>query len=140
MINLKMPILEILRREHNFSYGTLGVLSINKQIFCCTLEPPDFLNKPFLSCIPTGQYSCIKFQSDKFGWTYKVLNVPDRDNVLFHAGNTKKDTEGCIILGESFGKLANQDRTIINSGTTFNNFKYELRDYDNLNLTIEEHY
>lgn len=31
--------------------------------------------------------------------------VPGRSHILFHAGNTAEDTEGCILLGRGFGRV-----------------------------------
>jgi hypothetical protein len=36
--------------------------------------------------------------------------VPERDAVLFHAGNTIDDTKGCILIGEEFGGTIEEPR------------------------------
>lgn len=51
------------------------------------------------SSIPTGMYVCKRVMSPHFGDTFEVANVPNRSHILFHAGNTEKDTLGCILLG-----------------------------------------
>jgi len=134
MIN---PYLEIYRLEDNFEYGVFGVLLINSEIFCVTLEPHDFANKPNISCIPSGQYECERIVSPKVGATYEICNIPDRDDVLFHAGNVIKDTEGCVILAEKFGKLRG-DRAVLNSGKTFLNFLNVMLPYKQFKLRIKE--
>ncbi len=83
------PILELIRLEETMA-GTFGVLKINKEVFCVTLEPPDRLNKKNKSCIPAQQYICNQVSSIKHGTTYQVMNVPGRTDVLFHAGNIAK--------------------------------------------------
>jgi len=134
-----VPIIEIVRLENHPSFGTFGMLKINKTVFCATLEPPDRFNQLNISCIPTGQYICFKHKSPKFGMTYKVLNVPMRHDILFHAGNHIEDTEGCIIFGEHIGKLKGQ-RAVLNSGDTFKRFMDIMEDFKFFHLTIEEHF
>ena len=119
-----MKILELIRLE-NTQQGMLGILKINKHVFCFTLEPPDKLNERSVSCIPAGQYSVESRLSPKFGQTYEVQNVPGRSHILFHAGNTAAHTEGCILLGSSAGKLQG-NRAVLNSGATFKAFMEEL--------------
>jgi len=36
-----LPIVELIRLEENFQYGTFGVIKINKQVFCICLEPAE---------------------------------------------------------------------------------------------------
>jgi len=134
-----MPVLEIIRLEENYKYGTFGVLKINKEVFCWTLEPRDEENKPFESSIPAQQYTCERYSSDKYPNTFQVTNVPGREGILFHPGNTADDTAGCILLGETVTKLK-YDRRILNSGATFKYFMSALADYNKFSLTIREVY
>jgi len=125
-----MAQLKLIRVEANPIHGVFGVLLIDDAIFCCTLEPRDLNNQKKISCIPSTikGYTCTKTRSFKFGDTWMVNDVPNRGNILFHAGNTVEHTEGCILLGETFGKLNNptDQRAILNSGTTFKKFLYVL--------------
>ena len=138
MINM-IPIVEIPRLEENFQYGTFGVLLIQKEVFCVTLERPDILNKPFESSIPAQQYICERVVSSKAGETFQVMNVPDRDHVLFHPANLMIELQGCIALAQYFGKLKG-DRAILNSGNTFKAFMEIMKGYDQFHLTITEVY
>ena len=132
-------IVEIIRLEEDFLHGTFGVLKIDKAVFCVTLEPPDRYNMQNQSSIPAQQYECIAHNSPKYGATFKVRNVPDRINILFHAGNIVGDTGGCILLGQYFGKLKG-DRAVLNSGSTFKNFMRVMQGEDYFHLTIKEEY
>jgi hypothetical protein len=132
-------IAELIRLEESYTWGTFGVLKLDKQVFCVTLEPRDEENAPFVSSIPAQQYECARYSSEKYPHTFQVLNVPNRDRILFHAGNKVEDTEGCILLAEHFGKLRG-DRAILNSGRTFQYFLDALRDHDRFHFTIHEVY
>lgn len=134
-----MRVLEIVRLEENEQYGTFGVLKIDKVIFCVTLEPPDFENQIKISSIPAQQYFVKRYNSPRFGSTWQIQNVPGRTYVLFHAGNRVSNTEGCILLAETFGKLYG-DRAVLNSGETFKRFMQETYKEDILSLTIHENY
>jgi len=64
-----------------------------------TLENPWQSNRRNISCIPYGTYECCAFSGMKYTDVYKVLNVPNRDGILFHRGNYERDTRGCILPG-----------------------------------------
>jgi hypothetical protein len=132
------PVLELIRLEETDA-GTFGVLKVNKQVFCVTLEPGDLENAENRSSIPAQQYTCRRVSSPAFGKTYQVLGVPGRSDILFHPGNTIADTAGCILLAEHFGKLAG-DRAVLNSGNTFRQFVFWLEKYPFLHLTVREVY
>lgn len=133
-----MKIVELIRLEES-AHGTIGVLKINKEIFCFTLEPPDRLNERSRSSIPAKQYLCKPFESQRFGRTFEVADVPGRSAILFHAGNTVEHTEGCILVGESVGKLIG-NRAVLNSGATFKRFAESVGAGQTFSLTITEHY
>jgi hypothetical protein len=87
------------------SRGTLGHLTvpgIAQTIF--TLEEPWQDNKRQISCIPAGSYLCVPHGWEKdsqkhFKRVWEVTNVPNRSAILIHAGNTLRDTMGCILVG-----------------------------------------
>lgn len=82
--------------------GTFGVIRHGQVPFVLTLERPWEDNKQDVSCIPAGRYRCRRIRSPRFGTTYEICDVPGRTHVLFHAGNTLEDTQGCILVGEEF--------------------------------------
>lgn len=89
---------------------------------CYTLELPWKENKQKISCIPEGIYNYQKIFSSKFGrWVYRIENVPDRDLIDIHNGNTILDIEGCILVGNKRGVLTVKGRVypaVLNSQDT----------------------
>ena len=77
--------------------GTFGVLLAEDVPFALTLERPWRDNRRGESCIPTGRYLCTRVNSPKFGMTWHVRNVPDRSEILFHAGNTFVQTINSFV-------------------------------------------
>ena len=97
-----------LKRVSKTKQGTFGVLLGNNNLpICVTLENPWRDNNRNVSCIPFGRYICYKHLSDKFKIeTFRVGDVPNRDGIIFHAGNTPKDTLGCILTGRFFTEFS----------------------------------
>jgi hypothetical protein len=83
--------------------STIGELFLNKEFMCDTLENPYINNERNISCIPEGQYSVrlrtAKESNSRDYLHLLVQDVPNRDYILFHIGNSAKDTRGCILLG-----------------------------------------
>ena len=133
-----MKIVELIRLEES-EQGTIGILKINKVVFCFTLEPPDRQNERNISYIPAQQYICKPYSSDRHGQTFEVMNVPNRSWILFHAGNTVHHTDGCILVGSHQGKLKG-NRAVLNSGATFKKFAEAVGVGNKFHLTISECY
>lgn len=125
----------ILHRIAYKPYATYGILMENEQPWMLTLEDPWNNNAPFKSCIPIGHYHCRRINSPKFGDTFEVVNVPGRSHILFHAGNTWEDTEGCILLGSRWDQV--DGKTVIrDSRAALLKFMERMRGYDAFNLNI----
>ena len=152
MKTLNLKIKRIAKRN---TY-TIGHLYIDGVKFCDTLEdtsrglcqnmPLDEIKRLKIAgktAIPTGTYSVtLSIKSPRFstkkqyafckGYLPRLLNVPGYDGVLIHIGNSDKDTEGCILVGEnkSVGK-------VLNSTATFKKLYTILKTADSIKLTIE---
>lgn len=98
----------VLQRRY-FSSGTNGILSFDGKEICKTIELPWKDNQRGISCIPEGSYRIRKRFSEKFKWHLEVMNVRNRDFILFHpANNALKELQGCIapvseLTGEGKG-------------------------------------
>ena len=102
--NTKVKGVNLLIIRDAFSdQSTIGELFINGERFCDTLELPYRDNQRSISCIPTGEYKVrMRYPRESATRDYLhllVKDVKDRSMVLFHKGNTAKDTRGCILVG-----------------------------------------
>lgn len=94
----------ILTRYQETNLGTLGILrGLKRDIY--TLERRWHDNEA-MSCIPAGSYKTIPHGWERFTTVQKpqvweITNVPNREAILFHAGNTQDDSRGCILVGFS---------------------------------------
>ena len=93
----------LLIRDTFTKESTIGRLFINGESFCDTLENPYINNERNVSCIPEGSYKVrLRLARESATRDYLhllVQDVPNRDWILFHIGNTSKDTSGCILVG-----------------------------------------
>ncbi len=99
--------------------GLLGDKGL--QPFCDTLEPPrrNLLNGgkwdkrlkvKGMTAIPEGRYLMRFTYSPKFGKRlFQLMDVPLFDGIRIHSGNSVKDTQGCILVGNNtkVGRLEN---------------------------------
>ncbi len=114
----------ILERIAKRKTYTIGHLYIRQQVmdeylpgtedkyFCDTLEPTwrDYANGAYKvkgrSAIPEGRYAVVISWSPKFKqWLPILLGGPEFNKqwqgIRIHAGNTAKDTQGCILVGRN---------------------------------------
>ena len=123
--------------------GTFGVLLAQEapllplRPIATTCEEVWAFNQRNASCIPAGRYRCERWNSPKFGPTWQVTGVPGRTLILFHPGNTTLDTEGCILLGETFTTV-NGRVAIGDSRVAFNEFLSLTSDLDSFWLTVQD--
>ena len=95
--------------------GVFGILSLREKPLCITCENPWLQNRRNVSCIPAGVYQCVPHNGSKYKNVWRLENVPGRSAILIHAGNTIKDTQGCILPGLALGNLHGLP-AVLNSG------------------------
>lgn len=154
----------LLKRTFKGAEYTIGHLyyGYNDQMvyFCDVLEPIDRGLKKTQSeaviksrkvagktAIPLGTYAItLKVQSPKFrtrywakfcdGYLPTILGVPCFSRVLIHVGNTVKDTEACLLVGNN--RLKGK---VLDSALTFERLYKKLKAADdrgeNLSITIQ---
>jgi hypothetical protein len=105
---------------------TIGDLLIDGEIFSHTLEDLPHRHKiPGETRIPKGTYTVLLTVSPAVAagrlWSPLpstelplIINVPDFDGVRIHAGNTDKNTQGCILVGHwSGGEFITNSRNVL---------------------------
>jgi hypothetical protein len=90
----------LLKRYETGPQGTFGHMFYQGSLLAFTCEDPDNNNAKGISCIPAGIYKVIKHDGTKYKNVWRLLNVPGREAILIHNGNTIEDTEGCILVGK----------------------------------------
>ena len=138
------------RKWKKHSY-TISNLYIDGVFFSNTLEDADrgldnsmsedmirTLKKPSITAIPKGtyeitldvvspKYSKVQFYKDVCnGKVPRLKNVKGFDGILIHAGNTDKDSSGCLLVGQN--KVKGQ---VVNSKETFKQLYKLLQDGKN---------
>ena len=129
----------LLIRDTFTEESTVGELFINGERICDTLENPWLDNQRNISCIPEGEYPVrIRLPRESATRDYMhllVKDVPERDYILFHIGNTAKDTSGCILVG-----LGSQQNVVNNSRLAMDLLMKEIINLggENINLIIKK--
>ena len=129
----------LLIRDTFTEESTLGELFIDGERICDTLENPYLDNQRNISCIPEGEYPVrIRLPRESGTRDYMhllVKDVKDRDYILFHIGNTAKDTSGCILVG-----LGSQQDVVNNSRLAMDLLMKEIINLggENINLIIKK--
>ena len=138
----------IIDRKWKRQSYTISNLTIDGKWLCNVLEDTDRglddsmsvakikeLKKSSATAIPKGTYEVtLDVYSPKFGSKsfYKevcngklpgLLNVKGFEGILIHAGNTDKDSAGCLLVGQN--KVKGQ---VINSQATFKELYKLLKD------------
>ena len=105
-----------LKRTNKNTGAIIGFLTVNKVFECWTLEDPqDF--------IPLGTYPVEITYSPHFKEDLPLLDgVPNRTAIRIHPGNTKDDTEGCILVGQ-----AHTDSMVLQSRLAFSHLFVQIR-------------
>lgn len=135
-----------LMRVRRSIHGTEGIL-FTEGFQCATMELPWYENIRTFSCIPAGNYICVKrFSPGRQKYTYWIKNVKGRSWILIHVGNwagdikkgLRTDVYGCILLGKKHVEWKNQ-RMVANSRITVNAFQ-DYMEWETFTLHIMEHF
>ncbi|RUT79033.1 DUF5675 family protein [Ancylomarina longa] len=110
------------------SGSTQGLLLINDQFACYTLEDEMHAQKiAGKTCIPAGRYRMAlrteggqsQHYAQKFPRMHKgmlhVTSVPGFEYIHIHIGNTAKDTDGCLLLGDQVNNNMQGEGKVIHS-------------------------
>jgi len=134
----KKKINLLLIRDTFSENSVIGELFLDGERMCDTLENPWLDNQRNISCIPKGEYKVrIRLPRESATRDYVHLLVEDVENrsyILFHRGNTAKDTRGCILVG-----LGSQQDFVSNSVLAMDLLIKEIVNLggENINLIIK---
>ena len=139
----------LLDRKYKLKEYTIGKLYVGGRYFCDTLEDKvrelglDGSGKvKGMTAIPAGRYLVrMDKKSPKYsarpayyfceGRVPRLVDVPFFEGILIHIGNTAKDTEGCILVGENKAK-----GRVLNSTATYKRLWYALEEINKRNENI----
>src|SRR5690554_3792078 len=106
--------IKILRYVNHHNKSTMGLLFIDGEFQCYTLENPfRFAKMDGVSRIDEGTYQLKKREvlsgltqryRDRykfFDWHLELQDVPEFQYVYLHVGNQRTNTDGCILVGET---------------------------------------
>lgn len=109
--------------------------------FAC-LEPAWRDNRPDVSCIPVGHYNLTPHECPNHGRTWRIVggtvgSHPGaiRTNVEPHAGNLRRETKGCPLLGIEFGRLLGEI-AVLRSGDAMGDLRAALPWGEGLELDV----
>ena len=133
-------ITAILHRTESNDFHTLGELIIlddGELLYKCkTLELPWLLNQKRISCIPLGTYTVQPRYSEKYHNHFHVMDIPNRDYILFHSGNYAKDTLGCILVGRAHVDIdGDGNKDVTSSSSTLKELNAIIK--ESFELTIQ---
>lgn len=106
----KVRVKMVLIREAITGDAVTGSLMVGHRKICCTLENKDHL-------LPEGEYKLTVSNSPTFARDLPLIHndkVKPNRGFRIHAGNTSKDSRGCVLVGESLingNKLVNSRKT-----------------------------
>jgi hypothetical protein len=122
------------------TFGELEVFDGDEELFsCATCEDavrgngdPATVNEWKIkgeTAIPYGTYALRLTWSRKFGrMMWQICDVPGYIGIRIHAGNTDKDTEGCILVGDH---INGNYEGISNSKATLERFMAVMAQHNN---------
>jgi len=110
-------------REPTRGEALHGKLYIDGEMICSTLERQKV-------AIPELWYHVAVTESPKFKRLLPIIEcVPQRSGIRIHAGNTARDSAGCILVGEMANGLNGRDGEeprLLSSRKTFNTLREQL--------------
>ena len=129
-------------REHLSENSTEGRLYLNGEFECYTLEDKDRHledgeNEKVYgkTAIPRGEYEINLTMSNRFQEILPLLkDVKDFNGIRIHPGNTSKDTEGCILVGQTATK--DNDDFIGSSRLAFESLMEKLEKAERITIEI----
>jgi hypothetical protein len=128
-----------LYRFNDNGKSTLGLLFVNGRFRCYTLEDEARSEKvKGETRIPAGTYPLgyrnvespltkrYRSKHDFFDFHLHIQDVPGFDFVYIHIGNTDKNSDGCVLVGDSVDNNAIKDGFLGSSTPAFKRLYKEI--------------
>lgn len=122
--------------------GIFGELLIDGSPFMVTLEHA-FLQADgtYAPIVPQGIFQCVRgvhqLSNGRPFETFEITGVEGHRGLLFHAGNFNKDSEGCVLCGQTVTTYdAAGDKMITGSREEFSKFMLCLDGVDEFELGV----
>jgi len=121
--------------------ATPGIFLWNDNAIAATLELPWKENKTKISCIPEGLYRCERVRNrittggTQINSTYLISEVKGRSGILFHVGNSVKDSNGCVLIGNNYAIVEGR-QMILNSRVGFFEWLKTIGQIEKFNIKI----
>lgn len=85
--------------------------------------------------IPVGSYVCVRGTHQLHNGvpfeTFEITGVPGHTGLLFHKGNLERDSEGCVLLGQTQSGAA-----VLHSEAAFEQFMAVQEGLDSFPLEV----
>lgn len=115
----------ILKRYKTGYLGVLSDLLDENDVKVATCLEHAYLQSnglDYAAKIRPGTYDCVRGMHRLYSMrhefeTFEITHVPGHYDLLFHWGNYNRDSDGCVLLGES-----EENWAVTKSRTTFDKF------------------
>lgn len=124
-----------LARNTFVAEGVFGVLSDEAGVRLCDTCEHSYGLRPKLQ---PGTYKCVRGMHQLHSGppfnTFEVTGVAGHAGILFHKGNTEKDSEGCILVGDRY-----KDKyEILGSRSAFEDLQNEWNGINEFSLVVTD--
>ena len=129
----------ILTNTDYLATGIFGTLEDEYESFLLQTIQHSYEVEPgvYAPKLPVGGYTCkrgmhiLEKMHEPFE-TFEICGVPGHTNILFHVGNTNKDSSGCVLLG----LFRSGDDSIMQSRAAFSLFMQKQTGVDEFYLAV----
>lgn len=109
------------------SLATLELVTVAIREDGCFSVLKDFDGRPFAVTVErtfedfrvvigNGMHRCFRSVFSRGGYPTFEIEVVGHSRVLFHKGNVETDSEGCILVAESFGMIGKETAVLDSKG------------------------